>query len=239
MQLTAYAGYEIRKWFRDSLSSFMLVYFLMMGVIGRFLVPVVERQMGLPLTPYYHVILAALILFSSRIIGAVAAFSILDDRDDNILLAVKVAPMSLEVFIGLKLGLVYVIGVGGGVFVLWFSQLAELPFATMLAVSAITALGSPLSALLMNCLASNKIEGFAAIKGLNIFVILPIVALFMHGAKEFIFAFEPGFWPTKALAVAIAGPSAGQLSYGAYLWGGLAYGLAAIVATYLAFKRRA
>ncbi|MDP2858351.1 MAG: ABC transporter permease [Bacillota bacterium] len=238
MELVAYAGYEIRKWFRDSLSAFMLTYFVLMGLIGRYLVPLAERQLGFNLTPYYHVILVALMLFASRIIGAVAGFSILDDRDDNIMLAVKVAPMTLEAFIGLKLALIYSLSVVGGAFVLWFSQLVPLQAGTIWSVAAVAAFGAPLAALLINCLASNKIEGFAAIKGLNTLVILPIVALFMRGAKEFIFAFEPGFWPAKALSVAIAGSAAGQLSYATYLSVGLVYAIGAVIALYAVFKRR-
>lgn len=240
MVVTSYAGYEIRKWFRDPFSVFMLGYFLIMGVIGRYLVPVVARQFPMPIDPYYPAVLAALILFASRIISAVAAFSLLDDRDDNVLLAVKVAPMSLEAFIGLKLGLIYLLSLGGGVFVLWFSQLAELSLGTMLTIAAVTALGSPTFALLMNCVASNKIEGFAAIKGLNIFLILPIVALFIRGNAEFAFAFEPSFWPVKALAVAIGSPAtSAQLSYGTYLGTGALYNLVVLVAVYMVFKRRA
>lgn len=238
MEFAAYAGYEIRKWFRDSLSAFMLAYFVLMGLVGRYLIPAAERQLGLNLTPYYHVILVALMLFASRIIGAVAGFSILDDRDDNIMLAVKVAPMTLEAFIGLKLALVYGLSVVGGAFVLWFSQLVPLQTGTMWAVSAVAAFGAPLVALLINCLASNKIEGFASVKGLNTLVILPIVALFMRDAKEFIFAFEPGFWPAKALSIAIAGPAAGRLTYGTYLSVGLVYGVVAVAALYAVFKRR-
>jgi len=238
METVAYAGYEVRKWVRDSMSAFMLTYFVLMGLVGRYLVPLIERQLGYNLGPYYHVILAGLVLFTSRIMGAIVGFSILDDRDDNIMLAVKVAPMTLEAFIGLKMALIYVLSVAGGFFVIWFSRLVPLENGTIWAVSAVAALGAPLSALMINCLASNKIEGFAMIKGLNTLVILPIVALFMRGAKEFIFAFEPGFWPAKALSVAVLGPAAGRLSYGSYLSVGLVYGLVAIVAMYAVFKRR-
>jgi len=240
MAVTSYASYEIRKWFRDSFSVFMLGYFLMMGIIGRYLVPVVGSRFPMPIAPYYPAVLAALVIFASRIIAGVAAFSLLDDRDDNVLLAVKVAPMSLEAFIGVKMGLIYLISLGGGVFVLWFSQLVELSLGTMLTIAAVTALGSPIFALLINCVASNKIEGFAAIKGLNIFVILPVVALFIRGNAEFAFAFEPSFWPVKALAVAIGSPvTSAQLSYGTYLGVGTIYSLAVLAAVYTVFKRRA
>ncbi len=238
MELASYAGYEVRKWVRDSFTVMMFGMFLLFGALGRFLVPAIERQWSLNLIPYYHVVLAGLVLTAARIAGAVAGFSILDDRDDNILLAVKVAPMSLEAFIGLKMAMVCLLSFAGGVFVLWFARLLPLGWGTILSVSALGALGAPLAAMQINCLASNKIEGFAMVKGLNILVVVPIVALFMHGAKEFLFAFEPGFWPAKALAVAVLGPAGGQLSHAAYLLIGLVYGIIANLALYQVFKRR-
>lgn len=238
MEFAAYAGYEVRKWVRDSFTVMMLGMFLVFGAIARFLVPAIEQQWSLNLAPYYHVVLAGLVLVAARIAGAVAGFSILDDRDDNIMLAVKVAPMSLEAFIGLKMAMVCLLSFAGGVFVLWFSNLMSISWGVILAVSAVGALGAPLAAMQINCLASNKIEGFAMVKGLNILVVVPIVALFMRGAKEFLFAFEPGFWPAKAFAVAVAGPAAGQLPYAAYLLIGLAYGIAANIVLYGVFKRR-
>lgn len=233
-----YAGYEVKKWTRDSLTAFMLVYPLLLAAIGRFLVPLISDQLGFSLSPWYHAILSALALITAKISGAIVGFSILDDRDDNILLAVKVAPMTLEAFIGLKLLLVYLFSFIGCAFVIWFSNLTPLTSGVILGISALSAFEGPLVALLINCFASNKIEGFAAIKSLNALVVFPIVALFMKGAKEFIFAFEPGFWPAKALSLAVLNQEAFQLTYQGYFWIGLAYVLVANVAAYLWFKRR-
>lgn len=65
-----------------------------------------------------------------------------------------------------------------------------------------------------------------------------LTALFMHGPKEFIFAFEPGFWPAKALSLAVLNRDAFQLSYQGYFWTGLVYAIALNIAVYLAFKKR-
>lgn len=237
---TGYAGYEIRKWLRDAMSVFMLSYFMLMAAVGRWLVPALERQLGMGLDPYYHAILAALMLLVARINGSVAGFSILDDRDDNILLAVKVAPMSLEQFIGLKLGLTYIISLLGGVFVLWFSDLVPLRAGVLWGIPALSAIAAPITAMLINCVASNKIEGFAALKGFNGLIIFPIVALFVAGLTEFVFAVEPGFWPAKALSIAVTGGHGAsyQLGYAAYMWIGWAYGIVANLAVYQLFKRR-
>ncbi|MEW6244219.1 MAG: ABC transporter permease [Bacillota bacterium] len=233
-----YAAYELKKWTRDSLTAFMLIYPLMFGAIGRYLVPVAEEQLGFGLGPYYHVILAVIALATAKVTGTLAAFSILDDRDDRVFYAVNVAPLSLFAFISVKLLLVYVFSAAGTAFVIWFSNLASLPVAVILPVSMIAALAAPLFALLINCLASNKVEGFAALKSLNALIVFPVVSLFFQDAREFIYAFEPGFWPAKALSLAVIGKDVYQLSYSAYLSIGLMYAVALNLLAYRLFKKK-
>lgn len=233
-----YALYELKKWARDSLLGFFIAYPLILGLAVRWLIPVIEDKTGASIAPYYFLIEAALLLLTPLIIGAVAGFSILEDRDDNILLAIKVAPMSLEFFIGLTLFLVFTLSVLGSAFAIWVAQLASLPAGTIWAVSIVSALSAPLTALLINAVASNKIEGFAMVKGTGVLIIFPIVGLLFFDAKEFLFSFVPGFWPAKALAATMLPQHAFQLSYAAYLLIGLAYALLINLLTYRLFRAK-
>lgn len=233
-----YIGYELKKWSRDSLLAFFIIYPLIFAAAARWLVPLIETRSNITLAPYYYLIVGALALFTPLIFGAVAAFSILEDRDDNILLALKVAPLSLNFFIGIKLLIVFLLSFLSSVFIIWFSRLADVVPSTLIAVSFVAAGSAPLTALLINAIASNKIEGFASVKGLGVLIILPIVALLFFDKKEFLFAFTPGFWPAKALATAMLPNQAFQLSYAAYLVLGLAYVVILNLVTYRLFKAK-
>jgi len=234
----SYAGYEIKKWSRDSLTRFLLIYPAILAALGRFVIPLTADRTGWDVTPYNHVILVAIALVTSKITGALAAFSILDDRDDQILYTVRVAPLSFDFFIGLKLLLVYVFSFAGTAFVIWFSHLADLPGTIIISISLLASFSAPLTALLINYLASNKIEGFAAVKSLNVLVLFPIISLFFSDVKEFIFSFEPGFWPAKALSTAILPAGRFQLSFNGYYFAGLIYVIALNAIAYAAFKRK-
>lgn len=233
-----YAGYELKKWVRDPFARFMIAWPVALAAIIRFAVPIAEERLGMSFAPYYHVVLAAVAVIVSRVSGAIAAFSILDDRDDNVLFSVRVAPLSLEFFIGLKLFLVYVASVLASAFATWFSNLSRVSWGVILGVSAVAAFGAPMAALLINVVAGNKVEGFAAIKATGISAVAPIVALFFFDAKEFWFAVEPGFWPAKALTAATLGNDMMQLTYGAYLAVGLLYGVALVLLLCRLFKRK-
>lgn len=234
----SYMGYELKKWMRDSFTSFLLLYPLIIGLMVRYAIPAADARTTLNLAMYHHVILATLALLVPRISGAIAAFSILDDRDDHILYSIKVAPLSLEFYIGLKLFLVFCLSFLGTMFVLWFSNITPLPTDVLIEIAFLSAFGSPLNALLINVVAKNKVEGFAAIKGLNSLVVFSIAALFFFDKKEFLFAFEPGFWPAKALSVVVVNRDIFQLSYRAYYLIGLAYAIMATIAVFLAFKKK-
>lgn len=233
-----YAGYEIRKWLRDPFSRFIITYPVVLAAIIRFAIPFAEKQAGRSFAPFYHVILASLALIIPRISGAIVAFSILDDRDDNVLFAVKVAPLTFDFFIGLKMFVVFVFSFLGAMFAVWFAGLASVSLPVLIEISFLSAFGAPLIALLINCFASNKVEGFAGIKGFNGLVVVPIVSLFFFDKKEFLFAFEPGFWPGKAFSSALINPDIFQLSYSQYYLIGLVYAVTLNVVVYQAFKRK-
>ena len=76
MFILDYFKFELKKWFRDSFTSFILVYPLLMGVTGRYLVPLIEKQMGSDLSAIYPIILVGLSMISAKIAGAVVGFSI-------------------------------------------------------------------------------------------------------------------------------------------------------------------
>ncbi len=233
-----YAGYEIRKWLRDSFARFIMAYPLVFGVILRYLIPFAEDQAGRSFAPFYHVILASVVLVISRISGAIVAFSILDDRDDNVLYAVKVAPLTFDFFIGLKMFLVFVFSFIGGILAVRIANLMTVSTAVLVEISFLSAFGAPLIALLINCVASNKVEGFAGIKGFNGLVVVPIVSLFFVDKKEFLFAFEPGFWPAKALSAALINQDIFQLGYSEYYLIGLVYAVILNVVVYQIFKKK-
>jgi fluoroquinolone transport system permease protein len=220
------------------MTSFLLIYPLMLAAIGRYVIPLASEHMGVDITPYNHVVLVAIAMITSKIVGIIAAFSLLDDRDDRIFLAVNVSPLSFDYYIWFKLVIIYLFSFVGTAFVIWFSDLADVSPGVVLAVSFLSAFAAPLSALLINCLATNKIEGFAALKALNTLVIFPIVSLFFSDAKEFIFSFEPGFWPAKALATAAIGHNVYRLSYNQYYFLGLVYVVFLNIIAYLAFKKK-
>lgn len=214
---------EFKKWIRDPLMKFMVFYPILFGIIGRFILPMIADTSGFKLELYQDMIIVILTLMTPLIYGALIGFSILDDRDDSILTSIKVTPLSVHQFLSFRLATALVLSFVACTYVMWFSDIGDLPLENILAIAFLSALAAPVTGLFINALSKNKIEGFAVMKGTGTILIFPIISLFFIDKKELLFSLAPGFWPAKAISSIIRGEGILLLSYYQYYFIGLAY----------------
>lgn len=233
-----YVMYEIKKWLRDPLLSFLLLYPIILSAVVRFGVPYAEKQFHFSLAPYYHIVIAVLMLMTALLTGAIIGFSILDDRDDKILYAVDVSPVSFNFFMGFRFFMSFVLTLAANLLSILIANLISIPFYAMLLVSVSVSLFSSIAAMAVNCLATNKIEGFAMMKATGLIIVLPIASMFFTDFKEFFFSFEPNFWSVKALSVAVMKDIDFNWSFWGYYAVGILYVSVLNLLVFRLFKRR-
>lgn len=234
----SYIVNELKKWTRDPMMLFMMFYPIVFGAIGRYLLPWLVENSGFNLEYFTDLILVFLTLFMPLIFGALVGFSILDDRDDNILTSIKVTPLSLNQFLSFKLVLVFLLSFFGTTFILWFSNVGSISVGNMFAISFLSSLAAPMTGLFINSFAQNKIEGFAVMKGAGMIIIFPVISLFFVDKRELLFSFAPGFWPAKAISSLVRGNGALLMNYSQYYLIGLAYIIVLNVGVYRLFVQR-
>ncbi|MBS4538635.1 ABC transporter permease [Clostridium sp. D2Q-11] len=229
---------EFKKWIRDSIMKFLLFYPIILGLIGRYALPIIAENSGFSIERYADLILVILTLFTPHIYGALIGFSILDDRDDNILSSIKVTPLGINQFLSFRIAMAFVLCFLGTVFVMWFSDVGDISMINIISLAFLASLAAPMTGLLINSISSNKIEGFAVVKGSGTILAFPIIALFFIDKKEFFFSFAPGFWPAKAISSLIRGEELLQLSYSQYYLIGLVYVIILNILVYNIFVRK-
>ena len=229
---------EIKKWSRDSMMGFMAVYPILFGLIGRYFLPWLAERNELNLDIYADLIIVILTLLVPISFGALVAFSILEDRDDNILTSIRVTPLSINQFLSFRLSMAFILSYVACVYVMWFSNIGNIPVKNILTISFLVSLETPMLGLLINALAKNKIEGFAVMKGLGILIIFPIIALFFIDKRELFFSFAPGFWSAKAISSIIRGEGILYLTYNQYYFIGLIYLVLLNMASYKIFMKQ-
>lgn len=228
---------EIKKWSRDSMMGFMIVYPIIFALLGRYFLPWLSDKYGFNFNPFTDLILVVLVLFIPIAYGALIGFSILEDRDDNVLTNIQVTPLSLHQFLSFRLIAVYFLCIIATIFVIWFSKIGDITMKNILAISLLASLEAPISGLLINSFAKNKIEGFAIMKAGGSIIVFPIVALFFNGVKELFFSFAPGFWSAKAISSIVRGGGL-YLSFNQYYFIGLVYMIILNIFSYLLFIKR-
>lgn len=229
---------ELKKWTREPLTSFLLFYPLLFGFIGRFILPYVEENTGFVIELYADVIIAVFALMMPMIFGALIGFSILDDRDDNVLMTIKVTPLGLQRFFSFRLIMIFIFSIFASIFVILFADIGNLALSSVIAIAIVSSLSAPLTGLFINSFASNKIEGFAIMKGFGALVFIPLVSLFVFDFKELFFAFAPGFFPAKAVSSLVRGDQFMYLSFNSYYILGWVYGIIMNILVYRLFARK-
>ncbi|MBF8982043.1 ABC transporter permease [Lutibacter sp. B2] len=226
---------EFKKLTRDPLMAFMVFYPVLFGIIGRFIIPWIADASGFNINMFTDLILVILTLMTPQIYGALIGFSILDDRDDHILTAIKVTPLGIHKFLSFRLITVFILSFCACAYVMWFSDIGNLTFYNILSISFLASLAAPMTGLFINILSKNKIEGFAVMKGTGIILIFPIIALFFIDKKELFFSFAPGFWSAKAISSLIHGEGILMFTYNAYYFIGLIYIILLNIVVYKGF----
>lgn len=214
---------EWKKWARDSMMKFMLIYPFIFGAIGRYLLPIVAENTGFVIELYADLILVVLALLIPTVYGAILGFSIIDDRDDHILTSIRVTPLSVHHFLSFKVAMVFLFSFLSSIFVMWFSDIGDLALRSIVSISFLAALAAPMTGLLINAFSKNKIEAFAVMKGLGTTILFPIISLFFLDTKELFFSFVPGFWPAKAISSLVRGEELLLLTFNQYYFLGLIY----------------
>ena len=187
---------------------------------------------------YADVVIAVFALMMPMIFGALIGFSILDDRDDNVLMTVKVTPLGLQRFFAFRLIMIFIFAILASIFVILFADIGGLELYEVIAISVVSALSAPLTGLFINSFASNKIEGFAIMKGFGVLIFVPLVSLFVFDFKELFFAFAPGFFPAKSVSALIRGDQFMYLSFNSYYLLGWVYGIIMNIVAYRYFSKK-
>jgi fluoroquinolone transport system permease protein len=191
--------HELKNIFRDKMYMFLAIYPIIMAIIAYFLVPYLEENApGMA----KDIVVLVFILLNGFIFGAITGFTLLDDQDDSVLLSLKITPISVKYYVLLKLVISYILGIFATFVLLLFSGFLQSSNALDLIYIIILApLQGPIFALLINSLASNKVEGFVIMKLSGVILLIPIAALFLTQWTELFLGIIPGFWTSRIISM--------------------------------------
>jgi len=230
---------EIKNILRENMTVVMLVYPLVLGGVGRLLIQreIVQGE-GIGLTAMLVTVLAGFMF------GAMAGFSLLDDRDDQVLESIQISPVPVQWYIWFKISFAYILAIFAGFFMIWFTGAFELSLGDITLLAALSAMQVPITAFFINAFAKNKVEGFVTMKGTGFLIIFPVAAFFFLDAKEWLFALAPAHWVAKAVQYSMLEPAINlglvemNLNFYQYLGIGYVYNLLLVAGAYILFLKK-
>jgi fluoroquinolone transport system permease protein len=217
---------EVKSIIRDPMYAFFSAYPFIFGAAGYFLVNYLEEQSQNPTWP--NMVAMLLVLMTSYVFGAVTGFTLLDDKDDKVLMSLKITPISTKMYVFVKLLLGYIFGFIATLIIVFATGfLDDSPLWMILIITLIASLQAPFLALVVNSFADNKVEGFVIMKATGMTLILPAVAFWLTDWKEFFLIIAPGFWPARMIQMELMPTEIFSIEYNlpilVYFFVGLAY----------------
>ena len=199
-------AYDLRKLSRDFIVIYSVVATLMMVLLVRWFAPrIIIPGLG-PLAPYYPVIVVLIaVVYGPLVYGFISGFMLLDEKDDNVAIALRVLPLPPETFITYRMIISAVGAFVFSTFALVGTGLVPVPAPAVLGAALLIATEGPMLALFLAATAGNKVEGIAILKVLGIPFMLPLLSFFVTAPLHYPLAILPMYWPTSILFLAMEG----------------------------------
>ncbi len=186
---------------RDSLLIWMIWLPVFYALVLRWAIPplTVWLEPYVDLTLYYHLIVSYMcVMIPSLLYGSVIGFLLLDERDDQTLTALRVTPLPFPFYLFYRGAIPFILSIIMTVVMVEVTNLIQVAILPLFAIAIVVSLGAPITTLLMNVLCTNKVQGFALIKGYGGLLFLPVPAYFLPFGWQLLTGVIPIYWPMKA-----------------------------------------
>jgi len=196
---------DLTKVLREPFFWLILLSPFLLGYGMHYFLPYLEQSFpAIELAYYYPVIVALIILTSPLYYGFVLGLQVLDEKDENVLLAVAVTPISLKTYLAARIIVYSLVSIPIIVIVHEMIGVLTVNRFQLTLVALAGSLNTPLIVLLLGAFAKNQLEGFVIAKSLGFLILFPLVMFFVPGYWHLICGVLPTYWPIIAYYTAVA-----------------------------------
>ena len=195
---------DLRKVAAEPFFWFILVAPLLIGWGLHYLLPyLADRFQDINLAYYFPVIVALIILTPPLYYGVVLGLLVLEEKDENVLLAVSVTPIRLRNYLFTRIAVYTLVSLPLIVIVHELIGAIAVELWQLILVATVASLNTPLVVLLLAAFCKNQLEGFVIGKGMSPVILLPLAMYFVPGYLHLPCGVLPTYWPIIAYYTAI------------------------------------
>lgn len=196
---------DLIKVLREPFFWLILIAPFLLGYGMHYFLPYLEQRFpAIELAYYFPVIVALLVLTSPLYYGFVLGLQVLDEKDENVLLAVAVTPISLKTYLAARITIYSLVSIPIIVIVHEMIAVLAVDRFQLIMVALAGSLNTPLIVLLLGAFAKNQLEGFVIAKSLGFLMLFPLVMYFVPDYWHLICGVLPTYWPIIAYYTAVA-----------------------------------
>jgi fluoroquinolone transport system permease protein len=188
---------------RDPLLRWLIFYPLLIAGFVRWGTPILSdylaRRFQFDVEPYYPLLVSFVVLMAPMLAGTIVGFLLLDQRDDQTLIALQVTPLTLKGYFVYRISIPTALSIIVTVLVVPITGLLRLDVFALISTALSSCLLAPLYALFLGAFAANKVQGFALAKAAGVLLVPPLVAYFVRPPTQLLFGLDPLYWPAKFL----------------------------------------
>ena len=214
---------DLRSVARDSMLRWLIGMPIVLAFVFRWGIPALDGWLGeqyaFDLTPYYPLLTSFLVLMIPTLMGSVVGFLLLDQRDDRTLTALQVTPLTVQGYLAYRIAVPMAVSVPVMMASVAVADLVDMGVVAAFAAAVQAAPTAPLYALFVAAFATNKVQGFALLKGVGVLTWPPVIAWFISSPWQVAIGVDPLYWPLKVFWMLEAGEPYAAL----YFLAGLAY----------------
>ncbi len=188
----------LRQILRDGMLFVLLPAPFLVGLFFKVGMPLANdlltRQYGFSLLPWYGLADALLLCLAPMFVAMVAAFLLLEERDEGLFDFYCVTPANGRPYWLARLGIPMLWGFVSTLVAGLLFRLSGLPGAAVLAGTAISVLAGILLAMGLASLAKNRVEGLALSKMAGLGLAGLVAAWFVPAPYAWLLGFMPSYW---------------------------------------------
>lgn len=214
---------DLRSISRNTLLALLCVMPVIAAVIFRFAIPgeadlagLAGRQLSVDfetirplidaaLLNLHALLMAVFVGLSASMIGAVYGLLLVEEREDRTLSGVRVMPIGFASYMLARMALPTFLAVVVTTLAYPVAGMAPLPAGTVLLISAAGATLVPVITLAIVTFAPGRVAALALARVASLLAVLPVIAWFVGGPGEWVFAPIGSYWQMLALWSAMEG----------------------------------
>lgn len=156
------------------------------------------NKWSIKLDNYYELIISIFLTITPFIIGVLGGLLILDEKEENMIIAYLVSPLGKKGYVIYRLLMPVVMSFIFMLIIMIYVNIYDINILKSIPIVFLASLEAPIISLFMSSFGNNKVEGLTLTKIIGIIILLPILDYVLDNKYTKLAGIFPNFWVSNS-----------------------------------------